>query len=212
MEENKKRLLHHLKRQGYIRSQSVLEAMEAVKRELFVPEELREFTYTDTPLPIGHGQTISAPHMVAMMCELLQIERGDRILEVGGGCGYHAAVLSRLTGENGKVVSVEIVSQLVKVAISNLEKANIENVEMLQADGGLGHPGKGPYQRITVAAASPVIPKPLLDQLDEGGIMVIPVGKGGYQNLMVLKKRDKRIFEKDHGGVVFVPLKGKYGY
>lgn len=163
--DQKKRLLDGMR--GRI-NESVLDAMSRIPRELFVPEQLRDRAYEDTPLPIGLGQTISAPHMVAIMSDLLDVRPGMKILEVGGGSGYHAAVLAALTGPQGRVYSVERMPDLAAAARRNLQAAGIENVTVVEGDGSLGLPEHAPYDRISVAASAPKIPEPLKEQLQVG--------------------------------------------
>lgn len=203
----KERLIESLR--NYV-SDRVVEAMSRVPRELFVPEELRPMAYEDRPLPIGHGQTISAPHMVAIMCDLLDLQEGMKVLEVGGGCGYHAAVMAELVGPSGHVYSVERIPELVEVARRNLEKAGYRNVSMILGDGTLGYGEQAPYDRISVAASAPDIPEPLKEQLRPGGRMVIPVGSYSQDLLVVTKNHEIRV--ERAMGVVFVPLIGEYGF
>jgi protein-L-isoaspartate(D-aspartate) O-methyltransferase len=203
----KERLIESLR--NYV-SERVVEAMSRVPRELFVPEELRPMAYEDRPLPIGHGQTISAPHMVAMMCDLLDLREGMKVLEVGGGCGYHAAVMAELVGPSGHVYSVERIPELVEMARQNLEKAGYRNVSMILGDGTLGYGEQAPYDRISVAASAPDIPEPLKEQLRPGGRMVIPVGSYSQDLLVVTKNHEIRV--ERAMGVVFVPLIGEYGF
>jgi len=187
----------------------VLAAMRKVPRHLFVPENEQRNAYADYPLPIGWGQTISAPHMVAIMCDLLDIQDGMKVLEIGGGSGYHAAVMAMLAG-SGHVYSVERIEALALFAHENLNKAGIKNVTVIVEDGSLGLPGFAPYDRISVAAASPEILDTLTDQLKTGGKLVIPVGKY-YQELYLVTKTDG-LKKEAKGGVVFVPLVGKKGF
>ncbi len=191
-------------------SDQVVEAMASVPRELFVPENLKHVAYEDMPLPIGFGQTISAPHMVAIMCEILEIKPGMNILEIGGGCGYHAAVMAVLTGKDGHVYTVERIPELASQARKNLEAASISNVTVVEGDGSTGLKEHAPYDRISVAATAPEVPEPLKNQLKKGGRLVIPVGRG-YQEL-VLVKRDNGFTTEQQMGVAFVPLIGKYGF
>lgn len=189
---------------------SVISAISRVPRELFVPESLKSRAYDDTPLPIGLNQTISAPHMVAIMCDLLSLEPGMVVLEVGGGSGYHAAVMAAMIGPTGWVYSVERMPELVATARKNLEKAGIENVTMVEADGSVGLAEHAPYDRISVAATAPKVPEPLKQQLKVGGKMVIPVGRD-YQDLyLVTRKNGFSVEEKM--GVIFVPLIGEEGF
>lgn len=205
------RLIERLKRYGYIRSKEVEDAMLSVKREDFVPPSVRRYAYDDTPLEIGFGQTISAPHMVAMMCEELELKKGLKILEIGAGSGYHAAVISRIIGKEGKVYSIERIAELAEFARKNLEKAGIKNVEVIEGDGSLGLPEYAPYDRILVTCSAPDIPEPLVEQLKEDGIILIPVGRT-FSVLIKGIKKGKRLERKEICGCAFVPLIGKYGF
>ncbi len=189
---------------------SVISAMARVPRELFLPEALRSRAYDDTPLPIGQNQTISAPHMVAIMCDLLDLQPGLTVLEIGGGSGYHAAVMAAMIGPNGRVYSVERRPELVAMAKRNLEKAGIPNVTMIEADGSIGLAEHAPYDRISVAATAPKIPEPLKQQLRVGGKMVIPVGRD-YQDLYLVTRKNGFSVE-ERMGVIFVPLIGEEGF
>lgn len=192
-------------------SEAVIIAMSRVPRELFVPEHLEGRAYDDMPLPIGLNQTISAPHMVAIMCQLLDLRPGMKVLEVGGGSGYHAAVMAVLVGPKGHVYSVERMPELVVQARKNLEKAKITNVTMVEANGSLGLPEHAPYDRISVAATAPQIPESLKQQLGLGGMMVLPVGRG-RQELLLVKRKDHGFEVEVKMGVVFVPLIGVEGF
>lgn len=206
------RLVDQLRRQiggGHI-SEQVLAAMGNVPRHLFVRESDIANAYEDYPLSIGHGQTISAPHMVGIMCSLLEIEKGMKILEIGGGSGYHAAVLAELTGPYGMVYSVERVTELAEFARQNLTDAGYKNVVVTTGDGTLGLSEHAPYDCITVACAAPAVPQPLVDQLKRGGRMTIPIGK--YTQELYLVHKNDVISKEMSGGVVFVPLIGEYGF
>lgn len=192
-------------------SERVLEAMERVPRELFVPRSIRHTAYEDRPLPIGEGQTISAPHMVAMMCDVLEIAGGMKVLDVGTGSGYHAAVIADLVGPEGHVYSIERIPELVFFAKKNLEAAGVKNVTVLEGDGSRGLPEYAPYDRINVAATAPKIPEPLKEQLKVGGKLVIPVGSC-YQELVLVERTQEGFELEHHGGVVFVPLVGDHGF
>ena len=209
--DEKIRLVERLKRYGYIRSKEVEDAMLSIRREDFVPPDVRRYAYDDTPLEIGFGQTISAPHMVAMMCEELELKKGLKILEIGAGSGYHAAVISKIIGEEGKVYSIERIAELAEFARKNLEKAGIKNVEVIEGDGSLGLPEYAPYDRILVTCSAPDIPEPLIEQLKEGGIILIPVGRT-FSVLIKGIKKGKRLEKKEICGCAFVPLIGKYGF
>jgi len=191
-------------------NESVLEAMARVPRDRFVPAQLRDRAYEDLPLPIGFGQTISAPHMVAIMCDLLDVRPGMKILEVGGGSGYHAAVLAVLAGPEGQVYSVERMPDLALAARKNLQVAGIEGVTVVEGDGSLGLPEHAPFDRISVAASAPRIPEPLKEQLRVGGKMILPVGETSQELILVTRKNGLLVEEKM--GVIFVPLIGKEGF
>jgi protein-L-isoaspartate(D-aspartate) O-methyltransferase len=188
----------------------VIAAMEKVPRELFVPEALASRAYDDTPLPIGYGQTISAPHMVAIMCDLLDLREGMQVLEVGGGSGYHAAVMAQLIGPEGQIYSVERIPELRSWAQQNLRQAGIKNVILVEGDGSLGLEKHAPYDRISVAATAPQVPESLKAQLKAGGKMVIPVGIE-YQELLLVTRKDGFVVEEKMG-VAFVPLIGEQGF
>ncbi|HUV02984.1 MAG TPA: protein-L-isoaspartate O-methyltransferase [Desulfobacteria bacterium] len=207
-EEERKRLVDHLRRQGV--SEAVLTAMLQVKRDLFVPQYLRPQAYADYPLPIGEGQTISAPHMVAMMCDCLELERNDKVLEIGAGSGYHAAVIAELIGDEGRVYSVERIPWLVEFARGNLERAGYTNVTVLSGDGTLGLPEHAPYDKISVTCAAPDVPPPLLEQLKPCGKLIIPIGK--YRQVLYLLEKINGVKRERKADVVFVPLLGKYGF
>ncbi len=219
-EEQRRRLIEQLKREGYIRSPSVEKAMLRVPRELFVPEELRDQAYIDTPLPIGFGQTISAPHMVALMCEEARLRVGQKVLEVGTGSGYHAAVIAEIVAPSdvdskywGHVYSIERIPELAEYAKRNLSRAGYaDRVTVVVGDGSKGLPEYAPYDRIIVTAAAPRIPEPLVEQLKVGGILVVPVGDRFYQVLYIVEKTDKGIRIRKGIPCLFVPLIGEYGW
>jgi protein-L-isoaspartate(D-aspartate) O-methyltransferase len=206
-ESERKRLVEGLRPQGV--GEKVLRAMEKVPRHLFIPHYLEKEAYEDCPLPIGNGQTISAPHMVAMMCDLLDLKKGQKILEVGAGSGYHAAVIAEMVAP-GIVYTVERFQSLADFARENLRKAGYSNVEIVVGDGSLGLPEHAPYDGICVTCTAPDVPPPLPEQLKKGRKMVIPIGRT-YQELYLIEKKDKVRMER-RCGVVFVPLVGKYGF
>jgi len=215
----RQKLVQALCREGIIRTRAVRDAMLAVPREEFIPERLRSSAYSDSPLPSLAGQTISAPHMVAIMCEALELKPGMIILEVGAGTGYHAAVCSEIVAPDGAappghVYAVECVPSLVEFARANLSRCGYaERVTVIEGDGTMGFPQAAPYDRILVTAAAPAVPPPLKMQLNEGGILVMPVG-GLYsiQNLLRLRRSGESFAEEGLGGCVFVPLRGHYGW
>jgi protein-L-isoaspartate(D-aspartate) O-methyltransferase len=201
-------LERQLRRRG-INDEKVLAAMDAVPRHEFVPAEFRERAYEDAPLPIGDGQTISQPYIVAAMTAALRIKAGDRILEIGTGCGYQAAILSRLGRE---VFSVERRPKLAAEASKRLGEPGYANVHVHCGDGSLGLPEFAPFDAILVAAAAPSVPKPLLAQLAEGGRMILPVGDEENQVLQLIEKLGNTILTNTLEGCRFVPLVGCHGW
>jgi protein-L-isoaspartate(D-aspartate) O-methyltransferase len=192
-----------------IRDPRVLQAMQHTPRHLFVPLRYRAMAYDDMPLPIGHEQTISQPLMVAMMMEALRLRGDERVLEIGTGSGYQAAVLSRLATV---VFSIERLPELAAQARTALDTLRIMNVHVLVGDGSVGLPEHGPYDAIIVAAASPKIPEPLVDQLMRGGRLVIPVGDRHEQTLVRLTTTDTGPQVEHLGKCRFVPLIGEEGW
>ncbi|HTW24641.1 MAG TPA: protein-L-isoaspartate(D-aspartate) O-methyltransferase [Candidatus Baltobacteraceae bacterium] len=192
-----------------IRSDRVLEAMATVPRHLFVAGELVRRAYADEPLPIGEGQTISQPFMVAAMAEALGLEGSERVLEVGCGSGYQAAVLSRLAGQ---VIAIETRPALAALARERLASLGSANVTVVEGDGSAGWPAGAPYDAILVTAAAPEVPQPLIDQLAENGRLVIPVGGSNHQELLRIVKRDGKLTEQSLYSCRFVPLLGRYGW
>ena len=190
-----------------IKDKAVLRAMRTVKRHLFVPENNLTNAYTDRPLPIGYGQTISQPYIVAAMTEAIQPAASDRVLEIGTGSGYQAAVLAEIVKE---VYSIEIIPQLGNNAIATLKKSGYTNVHAKVSDGYFGWPENAPYDAIVVTAAAEYVPPPLIEQLKDGGKMVIPIGSPFMnQRLMLIEKKGKKITTKRLMPVVFVPFTRK---
>jgi len=197
------RLVERLSSAG-IRSRAVLDRVRKVPRHLFVDEALASRAYEDTALPIGHGQTISQPYVVARMTEaLLDGFEGDKVLEIGTGCGYQTAVLSPLVK---KIYSVERIPELLRKTRQRLRQLDIYNVQFRPGDGWEGWPKYAPYDGIIVAAAAPVIPEKLLDQLAPGGRLVMPVGPAGMQELTLVTRKDDHFEQVSLGAVSFVPL------
>lgn len=187
-----------------IADERVLAAMRTVPRHEFVPEEQRPFAYDDSPLPIGHGQTISQPYIVALMTERLRPQPGDKVLEIGTGSGYQAAVLSGLVKE---VFSIEIVAPLAKRAETDLRRLGYTNVFVRAGDGYKGWPEQAPFDSVIVTCAPDQVPRPLVEQLKEGGRMVIPVGpESGVQELYLLEKHGGEVRQKAILPVRFVPM------
>ena len=210
-EEKRKRLAERLKYELNL-SERVFKAILKVPRHIFVPPQYKIEAYIDTPLPIGHGQTISAPHMVAIMCDLLDLKEGEKVLEIGTGCGYHAAVVAEIVGKKGKVVTIERIPELAKTAIDNLRALGYSNVLVVIGDGSKGYETESPYDKIYVTAAAPEIPKPLINQLKLGGKMVIPIGNSIQWLYIVEKDEQGKITKWNWGSVRFVPLIGEYGF
>ena len=200
-----KTLRKTVEREG-IRSQAVLNAIEVVPREHFVPEELRERAYVNAPLPIGEGQTISQPYTVAVMLELAEVEAGKRVLEVGAGSGYAAACIAEAVGESGKVVGVELREALAARARDNLDRSGYDRVRIVVGDGREGYEAEAPFDSIIVSAEAADLPEQLRDQLAEGGCLVVPV-RAGFAARMVRVVRKGTTFESsEHGAFSFVPL------
>lgn len=198
--------------EGFILDEKVLRAMLRVPRHMFVPEYEQRAAYIDRPLEIGYGQTISAPHMVAIMCEILELSEGHKVLEIGAGSGYNAAVMAELVGKTGHVYTVERIEPLVNFASKNLKETGYKNVTALLENGSMGYPRYAPYDRIAVTCAAPYIPETLLEQLKPGGIMVIPVGSYSQELIRVKKDSNGNIHRKKKGDVIFVPMLGKHGF
>lgn len=188
----------------------VLEAMSRIPRHLFVPEGLRSRAYEDCPLPIGYGQTISQPSTVALMSQMLETSPGMRVLEVGTGSGYQAAVLAAM---GCTVYTVERLKELYQSARALLQQLDLRAIHMQRSDGTLGMPAAAPFDRIIVTAGGPQIPPPLLEQLAVDGIMLIPVGaRPRTQRLTRIMRRQGRLCSKDLGPAVFVDLVGDHGW
>ena len=193
-----------------VANERVLEAMSPVPRDMFVPDESRWEAYADEALPIGAGQTISQPYMVARMTELLEIQAGDRILEIGTGSGYQAAVLARL---GARVTSIERHADLSEAARERLIETGVEGVDLRVGDGSRGEPEGAPWDGIVVTAAAPSIPNDLREQLAVGARLVIPVGQRQLQELIVIERRGPNDWlEWSDGAVIFVPLVGEAGW
>ena len=202
--KDKARLFATLRKR--IPSSSVVDAMESVPRELFVPESRRHQSYEDIPLPIGEDQTVSQPHIVAIMTHALEVKPGDRVLEVGTGSGYQAAVLSLLARE---VLSVERIPSLAKRAGELLASLGYANVEVRQSVKALGYPDEAPFDVIAVTAAAPTLPKSLMEQMADGGRMVIPAGSYREQSLIKVERSGNKYTITNMGPCRFVPLMGE---
>lgn len=192
-----------------VTDERVLAAMRDVPRHLFVPAEGQVHAYDDRPLPIGEGQTISQPYMVAAMTAVLEVRDSDRVLEIGTGSGYQTAILARLARS---VTTVERHAPLALRAEQTLKALGLTNVRVVVGDGSYGYETDSPYDRILVTAGAPAVPETLTDQLADGGRLVIPVGSEGYQRLTIVARAGDRLTNIEGEGCVFVPLVGEYGW
>lgn len=209
--DSKKRLLDYWKSSGIVKDKKVLEAFKAVPREKFILKKYRHEAYGDYPLSIGENQTISQPTTVMIMTEALELKEGDKVLEIGTGSGYQAAMISELVGDKGKVITTEIIPELAEFAQKNIEKLKLKNVKIINYDGSRGYEKQKPYDKIIITAACPEIPPPVIDELEENGIIIAPVGNLISQQMVKGIKKGK-LKTRSLGYFVFVPLKGKYGY
>jgi len=187
----------------------VIDAFLKVERHRFIPEELRGSAYADYPVPIGEGQTISQPYIVALMTECLDLSGDEEVLEIGTGSGYQAAILAELSSQ---VYSIERFPSLAERAESLLQNLGYINIKIKVGDGTLGWPEEAPFSRIIVTAAAPEVPLPLAEQLSEGGKMILPLGETFSQVLTLIEKKKGQLKAESICGCVFVPLIGKFGY
>ena len=209
---SKKKLIEYWKSSGIIKDKKVIEAFKAIPREKFILKKHLSEAYGDYPLSIGKSQTISQPTTVLMMTEALELKEGDKVLEVGAGSGYQAAIISKLVGKKGEVITTEIIPELAEFAKKNIQKLEIKNVKIIEHDRSQGYEQESLYDKIMITAACPEIPEPLIEQLKENGIIIAPVGDlFGQQMIKGVKKKGK-LETKSLGYFMFVPLKGKYGY
>lgn len=201
--------------QGLLKSEGMIKAMLKVPREEFLLEMYRDYAYLEVPLPIpGLEATISCPHSYPLFYEALGLKENDRFLEVGAGSGYGAALAREVVGDGGKVVTVEIDGETYDFAKGNLEKLGYRDVMLILGDGSLGYPPEAPYDKICITAACPKVPAPLIHQLKAGGRLIAPVGYPNEpQNLVLLEKgRDGSLKTKSIEKVLYVPLRGRYGF
>ena len=212
-QEEKKSLADYWQRSMIVTDKKLIKAFMDVPREFFVDDNYTSLAYRDEPLPIGHGQTISQPTTIMIMTQQLGVKLGQKILEIGTGSGYQAALLGKIVGSKGKIITTEIIPELAVRARENLVNADIKNVIVVQSDGSMGYSEQAPYDGIIVTAACPAIPKPLIEQLKEGGIIIAPVGNLDYgQEMLKVIKGRKNIITHRLGSFTFVPLKGKHGF
>jgi protein-L-isoaspartate(D-aspartate) O-methyltransferase len=200
---NEQMIREQIIRRG-VRDSSVLDAMRRVPREIFVPTALQEAAYDDSPLPIGQGQTISQPYIVAYMTSLLRLRGDERVLEIGAGCGYQTAILSHLARE---IFSAELEHDLAEVARANLELLAITNVELRVGDGLSVFADRAPFDAILAAAAPEIVPESLVSMLGEGGRLVIPAGRQEAQSLWLIERRNGTVTRRQLDAVRFVPLR-----
>lgn len=205
---SREKLVVELRNDG-ISDERVLAALGRVPRDQFVSEALHDRAYENVALPIGEGQTISQPYVVAAMVQALALTGRESVLEVGTGSGYGAAVLAEVAAQ---VISVELRAELASVASARLRRLRYGNVTVLQGDGSLGWPGAAPYDAISVTACAPEVPRPLLQQLRNGGRLVAPIGPPKRQHLILFERADTRLHARDLGQVRFVPLLGVAGF
>ena len=220
--EKRRRAVEALRSEGVLHDGRIALAMMTVPRELFLRSEELPYAYIDSPLPIGYGQTTSALHMTALFCEYAEMKLGQKVLEVGAGCGYMSCVyaevvapMDRAEKEWGHVWTVEIVKELAEFAKLNVEKAGYANrVTVIHGDASVGLPDSSPYDVVIVTSAAPDIPDPLVEQLSPRGVLLVPVGTPHFfQELFRVRKSENgKITRENMGGVAFVPLKGKLGW
>ncbi|MCU0631091.1 MAG: protein-L-isoaspartate(D-aspartate) O-methyltransferase [Methanoregulaceae archaeon] len=192
-----------------VEDRKVLDAMREIPRHVFIPADFQSAAYQDRPLPIGSGQTISQPYIVGLMTALLELKQSDKVLEIGTGSGYQAAILSKLART---VLTIERLPEIGGKARDLMQRLGIVNVKVVIGDGTLGYLPDAPYDGIIITAASPDIPAPLIDQLADEGRLVAPVGSRDLQQLVRITKQGGRISRENFGGVVFVPLLGCHGW
>jgi len=211
-QEQRQEMIKTLRIDGYIKTDKVADAMNTIPRHRFLPKDQKIYAYEDRPLPVGKNQTISAPHMVAIMTEALELKGDEKVLEIGAGTGYHSAVVAHIVKE-GYIYTVEKIEELTQKARENIKKTGYINTEVITGDGTQGYQKKAPYDRISVTASAPDIPTPLIEQLKPGGQMLIPIGTRYHQNLIkIIKTHNGEITKKNLGGCIFVPLIGKHGW
>ncbi|MBW2973512.1 protein-L-isoaspartate O-methyltransferase [Candidatus Woesearchaeota archaeon] len=211
MKNQKQALLDYWIKNKIVTSKYIIDAFKKVKRENFVLKKFKSDAYEDVPLPILKEQTISQPTTVMMMLEFLELKPGMKVLEIGTGSGYNAALMAEIVGPKGKVITTETIEELVEFAKKNLKKSKITNVQVIHTDGSKGWPTAAPYDRIICTAAAPKIPEVYIKQLQEKGIIVIPVGPL-YGQVMIRGKKIKGKLETERlGDFMFVPLTGKFG-
>lgn len=205
----KERLIEYWRNRGIIKDENLIQAFKETPRENFISSEFVHEAYGDYPLPLTKGQTISQPTTVMIMIDALKLKKTDKVLEVGAGSGWCAAIMSRLCKQ---VVTTEIIPELADFAKNNIKNMKIKNVKIVKWDGSNGYEKEQPYDKIMVTAACPELPPPLIKQLKENGILLAPVGSLYSQNMIRAVKKKSKIYKENLGGFMFVPLRGEYGY
>lgn len=208
---SKESLINYWQKSKLITDKKIITAFKKIPRENFLPEDLKKQAYDDYPLPIGYNQTVSQPTTIIIMLQALELKKTDKVLEVGTGSGYNAALISHIL-KQGKLYTTEIIPELAEFAKLNLEKLKIKNVEVIKTDGSKGHKEKSPYDKIIVTAACPKIPNILIKQLKIDGILIAPIGPLYNQQMLKIIKRPNKLEIKNLGNFIFVPMQGEYGY
>jgi len=213
-EKEREEMVERLVKWGYLTKPEIIAAFKKVQRHEFTPANVRGYAHVDQPLPIGYGQTISAPSMIAIMLESLELGPKQKVLEIGTGSGYNAALIAEIVGGEGKVFTIERVAELAEFGRDNLQRTGYGRVNVILGDGTCGYEAEAPYDRILVTACAPELPKPLVEQLKVGGKLGAPVGQHYmFQTWTVAEKRsENEISVRECGGCSFVPLVGKYGW
>jgi len=203
---SKQELLNSLREKGF--SKKIVDAFSRVKRENFIPRNISAMAYEDTPLPIGHGQTISQPYTIAVMLSLMDLRKAQKVLEIGSGCGYVLALISEIIGQNGKVYGIEVIRELAEKSRKNI--MDYENVKVYNKNGAGGLEEKAPFDRIIISAAIRDIPEKIMGHLKNNGIIVAPKGSRFEQELIAIQRKSKSEFEikKKIPGFIFVPFVG----
>ncbi|MBI2667936.1 protein-L-isoaspartate(D-aspartate) O-methyltransferase [Candidatus Woesearchaeota archaeon] len=207
---NKEELIKYWQENKIITDKRVIDAFKKIKREKFIPKELKNEAYNDNPLSIGFGQTISQPTTVMLMTQALEVKEGNKILEIGTGSGYQSSIISLLVGKKGKVYTTEIIKELYEFSKNNLKE--YKNVKVFNLDGSKGLEKYKPYDGIIITAACPRVPNVLISQLKSNGIIIAPVGSEYSQEMLKIKKKNNKIETENLGDFIFVQLKGKYGF
>ena len=212
-QEQQKKVLTQFWKENIEPTEEALKAFNEVDRKNFVPESIRNLAYEDAPLPLLRGKTISQPTTVMIMTTALELKEGQKVFEIGTGSGYQAAIIAKITGEKGKVITTEVIPELVTFARQNLQKAGITNAKVYEEDGSKGLKEEAPFDRVIITAACKEIPKPVLEQLKPEGVVVAPIGNAQEQSLVKgTKDKNGRLQIEVIGPFVFTPMYGKYGF